>query len=123
MSRKVRVVNDPKYSSLMRLVYVKSRLESAVKLASVANPYIHLPGTGKKIEPSLTDVHLLVIGVHMATSEGGRIVLGIFQRILPFEGFDRMRGEEEKYAQKEATPETAASFWIIYRDTLLNFLL
>ena len=71
----------------------------------------------------MTDVHLLVIGVHMATSEGGRIVLGIFQRILPFEGFDRMRGEEEKYAQKEATPETAASFWIIYRDTLLNFLL
>jgi hypothetical protein len=45
-------------------------------------------------------------------------VLGIFQRILTFEGFDRMRGEEEKYAQKEATPETAASFWIIYRDTL-----
>jgi hypothetical protein len=77
------------------------------------------PGTGTMIEPSATEVHLFVIGHHMASSDNGIFIHGVFPRILTFEGFDRMRGSaEEKYVQKEATCETAASFWFRYRDTL-----
>lgn len=78
------------------------------------------PGTGTKITPSATEVHLFVLCVQMATSEGGSIMRAVFPRILTFEGFDRMRGSAEATREKkeEATPEKASKFWIIYRDTL-----
>jgi hypothetical protein len=71
------------------------------------------PGTGKKIKPSATEVHLFVMGLHMATSEDGLVVRGIFPRILTFEGFDRMRGPNAiKYFHRIPWTTPAKSYWL-----------